>query len=89
VIYVALPADRNVVRKEAEKNLKYKSLGREIQRMWNLKCTIIPVITAATGIVTKSLRKKSGSYTRKTFNRFTTADSCTWNITHNTESTAV
>jgi hypothetical protein len=26
--------------------------------MWNLKCTIIPVIIGATGIVTKSLRKK-------------------------------
>jgi len=25
--------------------------------MWNLKCTIIPVITGATGIVTRTLRK--------------------------------
>jgi hypothetical protein len=25
--------------------------------MWNLKCTIIPVIIGATGIVTKSVRK--------------------------------
>jgi len=54
---VAIPADRNVVQKEAEKNLKYESLCIEIQRMWNLKCTIVPVITGATGIVTKSLRK--------------------------------
>jgi len=37
--------------------LKYKSLCIEIQQMWNLKCTIIPVITGATGIVTRSLRK--------------------------------
>jgi hypothetical protein len=29
----------------------------EIQRMWNLKCTIIKVIIGATGIVTKDLRK--------------------------------
>ena len=42
---MAIPADRNVVQKEAEKMLKYKSLCIEIQRMWNLKCTIIPVIT--------------------------------------------
>jgi hypothetical protein len=54
---VTIPADRNVVRKEAEKKLKYKTLGIEIQRMWNLKCTIVPVIIGATGIVTKSLRK--------------------------------
>ena len=56
LIYVAIPVDRNV-QKEAEKKLKYKSLCIEIQRMWNLKCTIIPVIIGATGIVTKSLRK--------------------------------
>jgi len=37
----------------------------------------------------EKLEKKFGSYTRKTFDRFTTNDSYTWNITHNTESTAV
>jgi len=57
LIDVAIPADRNVVQKEAEKNLKYKSLCIEIQRMWNLKCTIVPVIIGATGIVTRSLKK--------------------------------
>ena len=25
--------------------------------MWNLKCTTIPLVTGATGIVTRSLRK--------------------------------
>ena len=34
LIDVAIPADRNVVQKEAEEKLKYKSLGIEIQRMW-------------------------------------------------------
>ena len=57
LIDVAIPADRNVVQKEAEKKLKYKSSCIEIQRMWNLKCTILPVIIGATGIVTRSLRK--------------------------------
>ena len=45
------------MRNEAEKKLKYKSLRIEIQRMWNPKCTIIPVIIGVTGIVTRSLRK--------------------------------
>jgi hypothetical protein len=58
LIDVAIPADRNVVQKEAEKKLKYKRLSIVIQRTWNLKCTIIPVIIGATGIVTRSLRKK-------------------------------
>ena len=57
LIDVAIPADRNVVQKKAEKKLKYKRLCTEIQRMWNLKCTIVPVIIGATGIVTRSLRK--------------------------------
>jgi len=39
------------------KEVKIQSLCIEIQRMWNLKCTIIPVITGATGIVTRSVRK--------------------------------
>jgi hypothetical protein len=86
---VAILADRNVVQKEAEKKLKYESLCIEIQRMWNLKRTIIPVTIGATGIVTRSLRKNFGRYTRTTFDRFTTKDSYTWNITHNTEIIAV
>ena len=57
VVVIIIPADRNVVQKETDKKLKYKSLCVEIQRMWNLKCTILPVITGATGIVTRSLRK--------------------------------
>ena len=57
LIDVAIPADRNVVQKEEEKKLKYKSLCIEIQRMWNLKCTIIPIIIGATELVTRSLRK--------------------------------
>jgi len=39
---------------------------------------------------TKGFKEKFGSDNRKTFDRFfTTKDSCTWNITRNTESTAM
>jgi hypothetical protein len=37
----------------------------------------------------EKLREKFGSCTRKTFDSFTTKDNYAWNITHNTESTAV
>ena len=37
----------------------------------------------------EKLKETFGSRTRKTFDRFTTKGSYTWNITHNTESTAV
>jgi len=57
LIDVAIPADRNVVQKETKQKLKYKRLYIEIKRMWNLKCTIIPVIIGATGIVMGNLGK--------------------------------
>ena len=58
LIDLVIPADRNVVQKEAEKKLNYEGLCIEIQRMWSLKRMIIPVIIGATGIVTGSLRQK-------------------------------
>jgi hypothetical protein len=57
LIDVAMPSDKNVIQKEAERKLKYKNLSIEIQRMWNMKCFVIPVIIGATGIVSKSLQK--------------------------------
>jgi len=37
LIDVAISEDRNVIKKEAEKILKYKDLTMEIKRMWNVK----------------------------------------------------
>jgi len=71
------------------KKLRYKSLCIEIQRMWNLKCTNVPEINWSHWNSNEKLKEKFGSCTRKKFDRFTTKDSYTWNITHNTESTAV
>jgi len=48
VIDVVISGDRNVIRKEAEKILKYKDLTIEIQRMWNVQTKVIPVIIGAT-----------------------------------------
>ena len=44
-------------KKAAEKILKYKDLTTEIQRMWNVKTKVIPVIIAATGTISKTFRK--------------------------------
>jgi hypothetical protein len=46
-----------VIKKEAEKILKYKDFTIEIQRMWNLKAKVLPVVIGATGTVSKSFRK--------------------------------
>jgi len=36
-IDVAISGDRNVIKKEAQKILKYKDITTEIRRMWNAK----------------------------------------------------
>jgi hypothetical protein len=46
-----------VIKKEAEKTLKYKDLTIEIQRMWNVTTKVTPVIIGATGTVSESFRK--------------------------------
>ena len=51
IINVAISGDRNVIKKEAENFLKYKDLTVEIQRMWNVKAKVIPVIMGATGTI--------------------------------------
>ena len=83
---MAIPADRNVVQKEAEKKLKYNSL---------CIANVEPEMYDCTGNnwshwnSNEKLKEKFGNCTGKTFDRFTTKDSYTWNSTHNTESTAV
>ena len=57
IIIIIVSRDRNVIIKEAEKILKYKELTIEIQRMWNVKTKVIPVIIGATWTISKSFRK--------------------------------
>jgi hypothetical protein len=72
LIDAAIPSDRSVIQKKAEKKLKYKNLSTEIQLMSNMKCFVMPVITGTTGIVSKSLQKYLEKNTRTTLNRFLT-----------------
>ena len=53
LIDVAISGDRNVIKKEDEKILKYKELTIEIQHMWNVKTKVIPVIIGTTGAILK------------------------------------
>ena len=61
LIDVAISGDRNVIKKEAEKILKYKDLTIEIQRMLNVKTKVITVIIGATRTISKSFRKYASS----------------------------
>ena len=46
-----------MIKKEAEKILKYKDLTIEIQYMWKVKTRVIPVIIGATGTISISFIK--------------------------------
>jgi hypothetical protein len=48
-----ISGDRNVIKEEAKKILKYKDLTIEIQYVWNVKTSVIPVITGAMGTISK------------------------------------
>jgi hypothetical protein len=50
LVDVAIPGDRKGIRKEGVNVLKYKELI-EIQRMWNVKAKVIPVIIGANGTI--------------------------------------
>lgn len=53
LIDIAIPDDNNITVKEAEKISKYKDLQIEIQRMWNVKAKVIPLVIGSLGTVKK------------------------------------
>ena len=55
LIDMTVPSDRNIALKEIEKKSKYKDLGVEIQRMWQMKTIVIPVVVGALGTVKKEM----------------------------------
>ena len=55
LIDVAIPGDKNVIKRQAENNLKHKDLITEIQRMWNVEAKVMPVIIGATTTISKSV----------------------------------
>ena len=54
LIDMTVPSDRNTSLKEYEKISKCKDLEIEIQKMWHLNATIIPVVIGAIGMIKKT-----------------------------------
>lgn len=55
IIDVACPIDTNITKKETEKIMKYQDLKIEIEKMWNVRGKVIPIVVGALGAVTKAL----------------------------------
>ena len=53
----SVPSDNNISAKEFDKLAKYTDLKIEIEKMWELKTTIVPVIIGALGMVKKGVDK--------------------------------
>jgi len=68
LIAVASPGDRNANKKGAERIVTYKDVKIEIQRMWNMKAKVIPVIMGATVTVAKIAQTVPEHHIRKARN---------------------
>ena len=51
----AVPVNHRVKLKECKKREKYFNLARELNKLWNMKVTIIPIVIGALGTVTKGI----------------------------------
>ena len=49
----AVPGDSRIEEKEKDKTEKYQELGRELQKIWNVKVKIIPLVVGSLGAIPK------------------------------------
>jgi len=78
-----------VIKKEAEKILKYEDLITVIQCMWTVIAKVILVIILATGTISKSLRQYLSNVPGKNEIKELQKKSCTGHCTHTMESANV
>ena len=53
IIDFAVPGDSRIEEKEKDKIEKYQDLGRELQKIWNVKVKIIPLVIGSLGAIPK------------------------------------
>ena len=58
IVDFAVPSDHRIEIKEREKIEKYQDLKREVQKLWNMKAKIIPIVIGALGTIPKTLQKQ-------------------------------
>ena len=55
IIGFAFPGDSRSDEKEKDKIEKYQDLGRDLQKIWNVKVKIIPLVVGSLGAIPKQL----------------------------------
>ena len=53
IIDFVVPGDSRIEEKEKDKIEKYQDLGRELQKIWNVKVKIIPLVVGSLGAICK------------------------------------
>ena len=53
IIDFAVPGDSRIEEKEKDKIEKHQDLGRELQKIWNVKVKIIPLVVGSLGAIPK------------------------------------
>ena len=57
IIHFAAPGDSRIEEKEKDKIENYQDLGRELQKIWNIKVKIIPLVVGSL----EAIRKQFGN----------------------------
>ena len=57
IVDFAVPADHRIEISQHRKIENYQDLKRELQKLWNLKTSILPIVIGALGTTPKSLEK--------------------------------
>ena len=53
IIDFAVPGDSRIEEKAKDKTEKYQDLGRDLQKIWNVKVKIIPLVVGSLGAILK------------------------------------
>ena len=53
IIDFAVPGDSRIEEKNKDKIEKYQDMGRELQKIWNVKVKIIPLVVGSLGTMPK------------------------------------
>ena len=58
IIDFAIPGDHRIEEKEKDEIEKYQDLGRELQKIWNIKVRIIPLVVGSLGAIPKQFSNR-------------------------------
>ena len=54
---IAIPGDSRITSKVLEKQTRYTDLKIEVEKLWTVKCVIVPIVVGALGSVPANLTK--------------------------------